>query len=200
MDARTSTDSFLFGEYRFDRPRSLFRSDDAGDPVPVTAERHEPAPLVSAEEPPSAACATQAAERRLLTVMVCFLSLGTEPPTRLDPEKRHGISAALRTCYSEICGRHGDVPGPVVGDTVFIYFGLPVAHEHDGEQAIRAGLAVIAAMQRLDWGLAIRIGIATGLVVVGEVLGKGRSRNRRSWARRPISPRGCKHWSSREAC
>jgi class 3 adenylate cyclase/predicted ATPase len=143
----------------------------AAKTVQVMANRHAPAPPVSAEETPSPVRATPAAERRLLTVMVCSLSVGTEPSVRLDPEERHGISTAFRTCYSDICGRHGGVPGPVAGDTVFIYFGFPVAHEHDAEQAIRAGLAVVAAMQRLDLGLAIRIGIATGVVVVGDVPG-----------------------------
>jgi len=148
--------------------------------VQVMANRDEPASPLLAVEKPSAALAAAAAERRLVTVMVCSLFMGTVLPAQLDPEERHGISRAFRTCCGRVCGHHGGVPGPVAGDTVHIYFGLPVAHEHDAERAVRAGLDLAQAVRRLDVGspLHTRIGIATGLVVVGDVAGQGSDQER----------------------
>jgi len=121
---------------------------------------------------PSTALATPIAERRLLTVMVCSLSIAMGSSARLGPEERHGIVKAFRTCCSDICGQFGGVPGPVAADTVHIYFGHPMAHEHDVEQAVRAGLAVVARVRRLDVGLSVQldahVGIATGETVAGD--------------------------------
>jgi class 3 adenylate cyclase len=149
----------------------------AAKPLQAVAEQEKPA---VADALPATA-ATPTAERRLLTVLVCSLSIATESSVRLAPEERHGIVKSFRTCCSDICGRFGGVLGPVAGDTVHIYFGHPAAHEHDVEHAIRAGLAVIATVQRLDLDLAIllnaRVGIATGEAVaddglLGEVSGE----------------------------
>jgi len=147
----------------------------AANPVRVTARRREPLAPLSAVETPSAAIAPPTVERRLLTVLVCSLSTGTESGARMDPEERRGISSAFRTCCGNICGRHGGVLGPIAGDTVHIYFGLPVAHEHDAERTVRAGLDLAQAVGDLDVGseLQTQIGIATGLVVIGDMLGQG---------------------------
>ncbi len=146
----------------------------AAKPAQVVAEQEEsPTPASIAEEPLTP-LATPTAERRLLTVMVCSLSGATGCLARLDPEERHGIVRTFRTCCGDICNRFSGVLGPVVGDTVHVYFGFPLAHEHDAEQAIRAGLAVAAVVQRLDVGLAVRldarVGIATGDTVASDGL------------------------------
>ena len=148
----------------------------AAKPVQVVAEQEEATALAFTAEEPSAAPANPIAERRLLTVMVCSLSGATGSSIRLDPEERHSIVRAFRTCCSDICGRLDGVLGAVVGDSVHVYFGHPAAHEHNAEQAIRAGLAVVEAVERLDVGSAVhlgaRVGIATGEVVTGEGLGE----------------------------
>jgi class 3 adenylate cyclase/predicted ATPase len=148
----------------------------AAKPVQVLAEHEEATATAFAAEEPSAAPATAIAERRLLTVMVCSLSGTTGSSIRLDPEERHSIVRAFRACCSGVCGRLGGVLGTVAGDSVHVYFGYPVAHEHDAEQAIRAGLAVVAAVEHLDVGSAVhlgaRVGIATGDVVTGDGLGE----------------------------
>ncbi len=144
----------------------------AAKPVQVVSEEEKSsAPAVAAAEP-SAAPAESIPERRQLTVMVCSVSGATGPSVRLDPEERHGLLKAFRTCCSEICGRLGGVLRTIVGDTVHVIFGYPAAHEHDVEQAIRAGLAVVAAVERLDFGSAVRlkarVGIATAEAVAGD--------------------------------
>jgi len=88
-----------------------------------------------------------------------------------------------------------------MGDGVLIYFGYPRAHEDDAERAVRAGLGVIDAVGRLEVSsvkLQARIGIATGLVVVGDLIGEGSAQETiGSSARPPTSPPGCKPWPSR---
>jgi class 3 adenylate cyclase len=144
----------------------------AAKPVQVVSEEEKSsAPAVPTAEP-SATVAASIPERRQLTVMVCSVSGATGPSVRLDPEGRHGLLKAFRTCCSEICGRLDGVLGTVAGDTVYMIFGYPAAHEHDVEQAIRAGLAVVAAVEQLDFGSAVRlkarVGIATGEAVAGD--------------------------------
>jgi class 3 adenylate cyclase len=87
-----------------------------------------------------------------------------------------------------------------MGDGVLVYFGYPREHEDDAERAVRAGLGLIDAIGRLDLGsakLQARVGIATGQVVVGDLIGEGPRRNMRSSAKPPISPPGCRPWPSR---
>src|SRR6516225_4915859 len=115
---------------------------------------------VSREAPPSAE-----AERRQLTVMFSDLVGSTELSTRLDPE-------GLR----EVVAGFDGLVAKYMGDGVLIYFGYPQAHEDDAERAVRAGLGVIEAVGRLDVKsveLQARVGIATGLVVVGDLIGAG---------------------------
>ncbi len=92
-----------------------------------------------------------------------------------------------------------------MGDGVLAYFGYPHAHEDDAEQAARAGLALVDAVANLqtnvDTELQVRVGIATGTVVVGDLLiGEGAVRSRRSLVRRRTSPRACKRWRSQGQC
>lgn len=119
------------------------------------------------------------AERRQLTVMLVDLVGSTALSARLDPEEMRDV---LRTYQNTVAGEIGRFEGYVakfMGDGVMAYFGWPRAHEDEAERAVRAGLAVVAAVARLSGGgeaLACRVGIATGLVVVGDLIGEGAAR------------------------
>ena len=131
------------------------------------------APESTANQPKS----PDTAERRQLTVMFCDLIGSTELSTRLDPEELRAIIRAYHRCCTELVDRNGGFVAKYMGDGVLAYFGYPVAHEDDAERAIRAGLALVQAVPKIatDTGtpLQLRIGIATGLVVVGDLIGAG---------------------------
>jgi class 3 adenylate cyclase/tetratricopeptide (TPR) repeat protein/ABC-type transport system involved in cytochrome c biogenesis ATPase subunit len=116
------------------------------------------------------------AERRQLTVMFVDLVGSTALSARLDPE---AMSEVLRGYQNAVAGEISRFEGHVaklMGDGVLAYFGWPRAHEDDAERSVRSGLALVAAVARLTGGeeaLACRVGIATGLVVVGELVGEG---------------------------
>ena len=118
-----------------------------------------------------------AAERRQLTVMFCDLVGSTALSARLDPEDLRGIIAAYHRCCTELIERNGGFVAKYMGDGVLAYFGYPQAHEHDAERAVQAGLALVEALPKLDTAacvpLQMRVGIATGLVVVGDLIGAG---------------------------
>jgi class 3 adenylate cyclase/predicted ATPase len=119
---------------------------------------------------------TAAAERRQLTVMFCDLVGSTALSSRFDPEDLREIIAAYHCAVAEIVARSGGFVSRYMGDGVLVYFGYPQAHEDDAERAVRAGLGAIDAVSRLDVNsvkLQARVGIATGLVVVGDVVGEG---------------------------
>ena len=122
-------------------------------------------------EPPDIA----GAERRLLTIMFCDLVGSTELSTRLDPEDLREIIAKYHGCVAEVLERFGGFVAKYMGDGILAYFGYPHAHEDDAEQAVRAGLTIVDAVGRLDLPqrLQVRLGIATGLVVVGDLIGAG---------------------------
>jgi predicted ATPase/class 3 adenylate cyclase len=117
------------------------------------------------------------AERRQLTVMFCDLVGSSALSARLDPEDLRRVIGACHICIAEVIGRYEGIIARYMGDGVLAYFGYPQAHEDDAEQATRAGLALIDAVANLqtDIGaeLQVRIGIATGTVVVGDLLGEG---------------------------
>jgi class 3 adenylate cyclase len=123
-----------------------------------------------------------AAERRQLTVMFCDLVGSTTLSARLDPEDLRSIIGAYHRCCSEQVERNGGFVAKYMGDGVLAYFGYPQAHEHDAERAVRAGLALVEALPKLatDAGttLQVRVGIATGLVVVGDLIGSGEAQER----------------------
>ena len=117
------------------------------------------------------------AERRQLTVLFCDLVGSTELAARLDPEElREVLHAYHATCASAIAKYDGHI-AQYLGDGLLVYFGYPRAHEDDAPRAVRTGLAIVEAIRdfnssaatRSDVRLAVRIGIHTGLVVVGEV-------------------------------
>ena len=115
------------------------------------------------------------AERRQLTVMFCDLVGSTALAVRFDPEDLREIEGAYHRVVAETVGRFGGFVAKYMGDGVLVYFGYPRAHEEDAERAIRAGLAVVDAVARLDAPerLEVRIGVASGLVVVGDLIGEG---------------------------
>jgi class 3 adenylate cyclase/predicted ATPase len=109
------------------------------------------------------------AERRQLTVMFCDLVGSTPLSVRLDPEDLRGIIGAYHRCVAEIVEDFGGFVARYMGDGVLVYFGYPQAHEDDAERATRCGLTLVDRVQQLNQSeeLHARIGIATGLVVVG---------------------------------
>jgi class 3 adenylate cyclase/tetratricopeptide (TPR) repeat protein len=130
-------------------------------------------------KPASLKPSPQGAERRHLTVMFCDMAGSTALAARLDPEDlREVIRAFQDACVGAIARFDGFV-AKFMGDGVLAYFGYPRAHEDDAERAIRAGLTVVDVVRRLmpptKEQLEVRVGIATGLVVVGETVGEGSS-------------------------
>ena len=117
------------------------------------------------------------AERRPLTVLFCDLVGSTELSARLDPEDMGALIRAYQACCADVVKRGEGHIAKYMGDGVLVYFGYPKAHEDDAERAVRAGLDLVAAVARLPTGadmpFAARVGIATGLVMVGELIGEG---------------------------
>src|SRR5713101_7523181 len=117
------------------------------------------------------------AERRQLTVMFADLVGSTALSTRLDPEDLRKIIGAYQRRCAEVIAKSGGFVARYLGDGILAYFGYPQAHEEDAERAVRAGLELIEAVAKLDDGagtaLRVRVGIATGLVVVGDLRGEG---------------------------
>jgi class 3 adenylate cyclase/predicted ATPase len=116
------------------------------------------------------------AERRQLTVMFCDIVGSTALSARLDPEDLRDVIGAYHRAIAEIVATSDGFVSRYMGDGVLAYFGYPQAHEDDAERAVRAGLGAIEAVGRLDVKgvkLQARVGIATGLVVVGDLVGAG---------------------------
>ena len=120
------------------------------------------------------------AERRQVTVMFCDLVGSTALSARLDPEDLREVVSAYHKCAATIVRRFGGFVSQFLGDGVLVYFGYPQAHEDDAERAVRAALELIAAVGALKTHaqLQTRIGIATGLVVVGDLVDAGGSQER----------------------
>ena len=117
------------------------------------------------------------AERRQVTVMFSDLVGSTALSARMDPEDLREVISAYQKCVAEIVGRFGGFVAKYMGDGVLIYFGYPQAHEDDAERAVGAGLELVAVVSDLKTHapLQTRVGIATGLVVVGDLIGSGAS-------------------------
>jgi class 3 adenylate cyclase/predicted ATPase len=117
------------------------------------------------------------AERRQVTVMFSDLVGSTALSARMDPEDLREVISGYQKCVAETVQRFGGFVAKYMGDGVLIYFGFPQAHEDDAERAVRAGLELVAAVGDLKTHapLQIRVGIATGLVVVGDLIGSGAS-------------------------
>ena len=120
------------------------------------------------------------AERRQVTVMFSDLVGSTALSARMDPEDLREVISAYQKCVAETVRRFGGFVAKYMGDGVLVYFGYPQAHEDDAERAVRAGLELIAAVAGLKTrtSLQTRVGIATGLVVVGDLIGSGEAQER----------------------
>ena len=152
--------------------------------APVTPSQPAPQPIVEQTPPahvetPPVEPRTPEAERRQLTVLFCDLVDSTALSGRLDPEDLREVIQAYQAACTEVIKRFDGHVAQLLGDGLLVYFGYPQAHEDDAQRAVRAGLGMFEAMGALnsrlqDMQLAIRVGIHTGLVVVGEMGGEGR--------------------------
>ena len=135
--------------------------------TPVSPEITPPAPRTDAE-------------RRQVTVMFSDLVGSTALSARMDPEDLREVISAYQKCVAETVRRFGGFVAKYMGDGVLVYFGYPQAHEDDAERAVRAGLELIAAVSALKSPVPLqtRVGIATGLVVVGDLIGSGEAQER----------------------
>jgi TOMM system kinase/cyclase fusion protein len=119
------------------------------------------------------------AERRQLTVLFCDLVDSTPLASQLDPEDLREVVRAYQATCAEVIQRYGGHIAQYLGDGLLVYFGYPLAHEDDAQRAVRVGLGIIEAVGQLNTRLAqeravhlaVRLGIHTGLVVVGEMGG-----------------------------
>ncbi len=149
----------------------------------IAALRLKETPAVDPSPPPSpagdAGSSETTAERRPLSVVFCDLIGSTTLSARLDPEDLRQVIRTYQACVAATIQQFDGFIARYVGDGVLIYFGWPQARENDAERAVRAGLAVAAAVNSTPMGdvpLHVRVGIATGLVVIGEPIGSGDSR------------------------
>ena len=115
------------------------------------------------------------AERRQLTVLFCDLVGSTELTAKLDPEDMRDLLLAYQDACAHVIARYDGYVAKFMGDGVYAYFGYPIAHEDDAERAITAGLGMVEAVAALEHDLAVRIGVATGNVAVGDLIGEGAS-------------------------
>ncbi len=147
------------------RRKMLRAIAELGEAIPIASAEPatEPKPKPSDE-----------AERRYLTVMFCDLVGSTALSTRLDPEDMWRVVASYQAAIGAVIGRYQGMIAQYMGDGVLAYFGYPVAHEDSAVQAVRAALEIVDAVARLQINggsaLQVRIGIATGTVVVSELL------------------------------
>ncbi len=122
------------------------------------------------------------AERRQVTVLFSDLVGSTALSARMDPEELREVISAYQKCVAETVRRFGGFVAKYMGDGVLVYFGYPEAHEDDAERAVRSGLALLEAVAAIQPPLPtrpqVRVGIATGLVVVGELIGEGAAQER----------------------
>jgi class 3 adenylate cyclase/predicted ATPase len=144
----------------------------AGENVPLASGIAAAAPEVRG--------LAESAERRQVTVMFSDLVGSTALSARMDPEDLREVVLAYQNVVAETVGRFDGFVAEYHGDGVLVYFGFPRAHEDDPERAVRAGLELIAAVPAIESraSLQTRIGIATGLVVVGDLIGSGDTKER----------------------
>ncbi len=139
-------------------------------------------PDAAAHEPGDAGSDRRGAERRQLTIMFVDLVGSTPLAARLDPEDMGEVLKAYRECCADLVTRWDGHVAKYMGDGVLAYFGWPRAHEDDAERAVRAGLELTQAVGEQTTGdgtrLAARVGVATGRVVVGDLIGEGAAQER----------------------
>jgi Adenylate and Guanylate cyclase catalytic domain len=163
-------------------------------PPPLRAA--EPAPILAASpRTPTVAQDLPGAERRQLTVMFCDLADSTRLSAQLDPEEMGDVIRAYQEMVSEAVRRFDGFVAKFMGDGILVYFGYPYAQGNDAERAVHSGLAIIEAVPALNrqverrggMRLAVRIGVATGLVVSGRRLARAPPARRPWSARHQIS-------------
>jgi class 3 adenylate cyclase len=138
-------------------------------------------PISTPPSTPSVSAAIEiSAERRQVTVMFSDLVGSTALSARMDPEDLREVISAYQQCVAETVRRFGGFVAKYMGDGVLVYFGYPQAHEDDAERAVRAGLELTAGVSALNSPVPLqtRVGIATGLVVVGDLIGSGEAQER----------------------
>src|SRR5262245_9328269 len=159
-----------------------------GDAQAVASHPAQPTPQPVAQDQPSPEVTPRVtapppdAERRQLTVMFCDLVDSTKLSSQLDPEEYREVVRAYQSVCTEVIQRYDGHIAQLLGDGLLVYFGYPHAHEDDAQRAVRTGLGILATMGDLNKALqqtkgiqlAVRLGIHTGLVVVGEMGGAGR--------------------------
>ena len=135
------------------------------------------APIAVATTTPATPRSVDTAERRQVTVMFSDLVGSTALSARMDPEDLREVISAYQKCVADTVQRFDGFVAKYMGDGVLVYFAYPQAHEDDAERAVRAGLELVAAVGGLKTHapLQTRVGIATGLVVVGDLIGSGSS-------------------------
>ncbi len=157
------------------RKRLLAAIAALGSPGPPPIPR--PEAIDPPTQPQPVVAAPSGAERRHLTVMFVDLVGSTELSRRLDPEEMRDVIRAYHDTVAGEIEPFGGYVAKLMGDGVLVYFGWPQSHEDDAERSVRAALAIVGAVARLasptGKALAARIGIATGLVVVGDLIGEG---------------------------
>jgi class 3 adenylate cyclase/predicted ATPase len=148
-------------------------------PTPQPAAQAQPSPQVI---PSATASSPPDAERRQLTVMFCDLVDSTRLSSQLDPEEYRDVVRAYQRVCTEVIQRYDGYIAQLLGDGLLVYFGYPQAHEDDAHRAVHTGLGILEAVEALNTRLepakgitlAVRLGIHTGLVVVGDMGGAGR--------------------------
>jgi class 3 adenylate cyclase len=161
-----------------DTARGQAVAPSPAQPPTPSATQHDPPTQIT---PPLASHLPEA-ERRQLTVMFCDLVDSTALSGQLDPEEYREVVRAYQQVCTDVIQRYGGHIAQLLGDGLLIYFGYPHAHEDDPHRAVRTGLGILAALGDLHQGqqhakglpLAIRVGMHTGLVVVGEMGGGAR--------------------------
>src|SRR5712691_9280396 len=178
----------LYAQYPIadDNGRGLVWTGESGgvqEPAPPQSTQQ---PVAQQDQPTQAEPPTEhrspEAERRQLTVMFCDLVDSTKLSSQLDPEDYREVVRAYQRVCTEVIQRYDGHVAQLLGDGLLVYFGYPQAHEDDAQRAVRTGLGILAAMRDLNSRLqqekgiqlALRLGIHTGLVVVGEMGGAGR--------------------------
>ena len=113
---------------------------------------------------------------------------------RMDPEDLREVISAYQRCVAETVQRFGGFVAKYMGDGVLVYFGYPQAHEDDAERAVRAGLEFVIAVSapKTHAPLQTRVGVATGLVVVGDLIGSGASQEQALLGRHPTLRHACR--------
>lgn len=149
----------------FDNPQSFAFCGHCGASIDLTNRTHEAKDMQ-----------LRRAERRQLTVMFCDLVASTALSAQLDPEDLSDLTRSYQSACAEVIARHGGHIAHYLGDGLMVYFGYPISHEDDVQRAVHAGLEIVAAVtsacKRIERALQVRVGVHTGLAVVGHLGGE----------------------------